>query len=348
MTESSGKNLPPNALGPGAFLSKEALDMDNPEPWCGGSLLLSNRQQRDQVRSLIDALKANQITLFVFNQPALAAPDEALDEDVFESAEPESTPDAALMPEDLPETDDRPRRKKATDNQTKATALPSADKLSHNLAGPVSSEPEAVLSWWHQKNAAARAFFKAGLNQAKGLWSAVWSQPRPGVLPGLLAGLLTGTLAAFLIYHHFNGLETQLTQVQSEAAQQQEHLNQKVVKLKKDLEAREMDLNNLSLGYSQLSKLLSRSNEPPPKPRYKTIGSQLFIYWVDEVLWRRYYVYRSGPNGKGLTRQSARAQKKNFIFIDHLPKGVWSFAVSALDKEGRETARSQAVTIVMK
>ncbi len=345
MTESSGKKLPPNVFGPAAFLSKDALDLDNPEPWCGGSLLLSNLQKLEQVRNLMEAIKTNQINLFFADQTTKSNQDQ----EMVGFPESETAVGAnAMLPAPAPQEDDHLPDTLASLEGPSAVPIEQEPLVPAPERTRSEAKAVAVLSWWFQKMDRTKTWLGMVKRGVAALLAAVRRPGRAGWVSGLLAGAAIGAMVTFLIYHQFNGFRAELERLQTTSGQAQTQLKQRVIKLEKDLEARDLDLNNLSLGYNQLSKLLTRSSEPPSKPRYKTVGSKLFIYWVDDVLWRRYYVYRRGPNSQRPVRQSARAQKENFIFVDQLPPGIWSFAVSALDREGKETAMSAPVTMVIK
>lgn len=161
------------------------------------------------------------------------------------------------------------------------------------------------------------------------------------LLISAVIGCFVGGVLAYLVFNAHNSYRSKLKTAQVSITQQQETIKQ----LERKLEDQEMDLNNLSKGYAQISKILTESKMAPKKPIIKKLRRGVLIYWVDEVLWRHYYVYRGkGPSGK-MFKINKKSQKLNFIYLKSKPRGYWRFAISAVDQEGNETEMSNAVVL---
>lgn len=119
----------------------------------------------------------------------------------------------------------------------------------------------------------------------------------------------------------------------------------RIAQLQKQAEDAELKLNNVQTGFSQMNKLFAELKTPPPKPQYLRTADGLIVYWVDGMLWRRYHFYQAKGAKKDLQRTTKRSTQRNFVYLPGLEPGVWRFAVTALDREGNETAQSEILEV---
>lgn len=118
----------------------------------------------------------------------------------------------------------------------------------------------------------------------------------------------------------------------------------KLQALDSENEKSRIELSNLRLGMSQMNKVFAEENKPPEKPNYVKLDKGILVYWMDGMLWRHYYLYKAQGNGS-LAKTSSRSTRKNFVFLSDVKPGVWNYAVTALDRQGRETEFSETLTI---
>jgi hypothetical protein len=115
------------------------------------------------------------------------------------------------------------------------------------------------------------------------------------------------------------------------------------------LENEKMAQMNVRTGEKRLFELLNNFhqdwNRLPAKPDYFRTGKGVVVFWIDGLVWRQYHLYQ-GKGGNGpMERLNAAPEKKNFIYLKNLPKGLWRFSVSALNKEGKETPRGEELIV---
>jgi hypothetical protein len=65
---------------------------------------------------------------------------------------------------------------------------------------------------------------------------------------------------------------------------------------------------------------------------------------MDGLIWRHYYLYK-GQGKNPLVKTSIRSNRKNFVVEPEVRPGVWNYAVTAVDRQGKETALSETLTI---
>jgi len=176
----------------------------------------------------------------------------------------------------------------------------------------------------------------ASIPQKKILWPVLFFIPL-----ALIAGLGIGGGVAYYWYGHLQGYKYQLTEVQEKV----KRLESEKETLASQLEESYLKLHNMQIGLNQMNKLFETIGEPPSKPRYQRAGEGVIIYWLDGMLWRRYHIYQArGRNGQ-FKKLNKRSTKKNYLYLENMKPGIWRYAITALDREGRETEMSEVLEI---
>jgi hypothetical protein len=159
-----------------------------------------------------------------------------------------------------------------------------------------------------------------------------------------LAGLMVGAGLVLAWYAWGPGKQKMLNR---EARAQKE-----IARLKVDLENEKMAQQNVRTGQKRLFELLNDfykdGNRSPAKPDYfKPARGSVAVYWIDGLIWRQYYLYQAQGARGAMQRVNEAPDKKNFVYFKKLSPGIWRFAVSALNKEGKETPLSEEVVVKM-
>lgn len=153
-----------------------------------------------------------------------------------------------------------------------------------------------------------------------------------GLVLGLLLGLVIGAGAACGWY--FLGIQPQ-------AEQRNQELTQRA-------DALQTQLSELTVSHEALKTAAAEQaalwNKTPVKPEYYKMGKGVFFYWPDAV-GRKYLLYRAKGEKDELAKVGERPLEKNCFLLTKAAKGKWRFAVAALDKDGKETEKSEIVTL---
>ena len=131
--------------------------------------------------------------------------------------------------------------------------------------------------------------------------------------------------------------------------EEKEKYKQKIQQLKEELKDYKVKLENIKIGNKRLSQVLKNLNanwdRVPEKPRYLKTNKGVIIYWYDREIRRRYFIYE-GKGKQGLMKKiTYKPSKKNFIYMLKYKPGIWRYAISALNSKGKETKKSQTLTI---
>jgi hypothetical protein len=152
---------------------------------------------------------------------------------------------------------------------------------------------------------------------------------------------VAGILLTILWYEGIHGLNRRLgaAEAQLRAAQAQ------AAQFEKQAEDSEMKLQNVQTGLSQMNKLFTELKTPPPQPQFLRLPTGVLVFWIDGMIWRRYHFYQAKGTKKTLQRVTKRSTQRNFMYLPELEPGVWRFGVTALDREGNETALSEILEV---
>jgi hypothetical protein len=86
--------------------------------------------------------------------------------------------------------------------------------------------------------------------------------------------------------------------------------------------------------------------KPPAKILCFKAGTGVAVYWPDTLL-RKYYLYQAKGVKANLVKVGKEPLERNVVFFPRLSSGLWRFAVTAVDKAGKETDKSQALTVTL-
>ncbi|NTV52708.1 MAG: hypothetical protein HGA76_06830 [Candidatus Firestonebacteria bacterium] len=156
-----------------------------------------------------------------------------------------------------------------------------------------------------------------------------------------------GLGAAGTFYWYENGPNK--SKVAEKIAQERARGEKIIGALKAELENERIAQMNMRTGEKRLFELLNGVHQDwsrlPAKPEYFKPNKGIVIFWIDRLIWRQYYVYQGKGADGPMTRINPTPDKRNFVYLKNLPKGLWRFSVSALTKEGKETPRSEELII---
>ncbi len=164
-----------------------------------------------------------------------------------------------------------------------------------------------------------------------------------GWLVGLIVGVLVGSLLGVGWFIIGPGKQ-KLLAAQAKAEGQ-------IKALKTELDNERMAQMNVRTGQKRLFELLNDFhkdwNRIPGKPNYfkPAGGKSVVVYWTDGLVWRQYYVYQGKGADGPMSRLNAEPDKNTAVLIKNLSRGINRFAVSAINKEGKETPKSEEVII---
>jgi hypothetical protein len=168
------------------------------------------------------------------------------------------------------------------------------------------------------------------------------TMPWTMLVVSLVIGLGIGS-GVILGWYEMGPGKQKIVKVQVEAEKE-------IKRLKMDLESEKIAQMNVRTGQKRLFELLNDFhrdwNRIPNKPDYfrPTGGKGVVIYWTDGLVWRQYFIYQAKGNG-AMRRLHAVPENKNFVYLKNTPKGMYRFSISALDKEGKETAKSEELIL---
>lgn len=163
-------------------------------------------------------------------------------------------------------------------------------------------------------------------------------------MPWVLGGMIGAGLAGGGTWAWF-ALGPAQERVAAERKTHQEELK----RLQVDIETARIEASNLRTGNRTLTQMLNAFNadwnQPPAKPRYERVPDGIILFWEGDLIWRRYLVYQSRGAKGAWMRATPRPLSRGYWHLKDPAPGTWRFAVSALNKEGRETARSDALVL---
>jgi hypothetical protein len=161
-----------------------------------------------------------------------------------------------------------------------------------------------------------------------------------GILLAAVTALIIGGVAGSFFTYQMNGYRAKWRTANLQLAAAQ--ASNKSLDL--ELDKSRIELSNLRVGMSQMNKLFADQGQPPEKPNYQKLDKGIIIYWMDGLIWRHYYLYK-GQGKNPLVKTSIRSNRKNFVVEPEVRPGVWNYAVTAVDRQGKETALSETLTI---
>lgn len=122
-------------------------------------------------------------------------------------------------------------------------------------------------------------------------------------------------------------------------------LNLQNNELKQQVEGTKAELANAKAELAKLKPLAegleAAWKNPPARVEAVLTGGGVLLFWADGGLPRKYFVYRGrGANGE-LRKIKPEAQESHYYLWRPPERGIWSVAVTALDRDGKETAKSE-------
>ncbi len=122
-------------------------------------------------------------------------------------------------------------------------------------------------------------------------------------------------------------------------------LNLQNNELKQQVEGAKVELANAKAELAKLRPIVegleTAWKNPPARVEAVLTGSGVLLFWADGGLPRKYFVYR-GRGAKGeLKKIKPEAQESHYYLWRPPERGTWSIAVTALDRDGKETAQSE-------
>lgn len=151
---------------------------------------------------------------------------------------------------------------------------------------------------------------------------------------GSLLGLIVGGGLSFYWFgiHQNNQLALQI-----------ESLSEKVKESNEALSEANMMAENLKIELSEAKNVLS--TEPPLEPNYYKVDRGIILYWKDKAPLRRYHVYRAKGTSGTMKKVTGNPIEKNVIRFRRISRGIWRFAVTAVNEDGQETEKSEVLQL---
>lgn len=118
--------------------------------------------------------------------------------------------------------------------------------------------------------------------------------------------------------------------------------------LQTQLDQTRLEFTHVQQGAQQMNRIFNQFRlgweNPPQKPEFLRVNSSAMLFWGDGEVSRRYFVYRAP--GKSVTLRKVNEQPTNrmFYFIRN-PRGKWRYAVTAVNRQGTETAMSEMLEV---
>jgi hypothetical protein len=119
-------------------------------------------------------------------------------------------------------------------------------------------------------------------------------------------------------------------------------LNQKVKTVEAQLVQSQQATGKLQ---EQLDLQQKASEKPPADLNYLKAGQGLMLYWPTGSVARKFNIYQGKDQGQEMAKINEVPILDNYYTLKNVARGTWSFAVSAMDLKGRETAKSELVTM---
>lgn len=159
-----------------------------------------------------------------------------------------------------------------------------------------------------------------------------WGMP---LTVGLILGLLFGGAAAWMTAGKFS---------EADAARDKAAFEKQVAAAKSEAEAVKADADKMR---ATLKEQEAAWHKTPDKPAYLKVGPGLLLYWPNEGMMRKYFVYRGkGPAGN-MVKVTAEPLDINFLYLSRVDAGSWRYAVSALTREGVETDKGEPAVLAL-
>jgi hypothetical protein len=211
-----------------------------------------------------------------------------------------------------------------------ADAAPTPAPSSWNAPEPVPAEqppqpsyrPAADPAWSGRTPAEPKEDYADAEPPAKAGWGAP-------LAVGLVVGLVLGGAAAYMIANSLASSDADSAKAASD----------KLLALAKaDTDKVKAEADKMR---ATLKEAEAAWRKTPDKPAHLKVGAGVLLYWPNEGMMRKYYVYRGrGPAGN-MVKVTEEPLDINFLYLARLEPGPWRFAVSALTKEGVETDRGE-------
>jgi hypothetical protein len=150
---------------------------------------------------------------------------------------------------------------------------------------------------------------------------------------GLILGLVLGGVGAWLAANKMAA---------GDEARNKEAFEKQVATTKTETDKIKAEADKMR---EQLKEQEAAWRKTPDKPSHLKVGQGVLLFWPNEGMMRKYYVYRGKAPAGNLLKVTEDPVDINFIYLNHVDAGSWRFAVSALTKEGVETDKGEPVTL---
>lgn len=94
---------------------------------------------------------------------------------------------------------------------------------------------------------------------------------------------------------------------------------------------------------NQLNEIAAVMQKVPTKPDFYRAGNSVILYWPDAT--RKYVLYRAKGEKDDLAKVQEEPLTRNLYLLLKPAKGLWRYAVAALDKDGKETEKSEVLRL---
>jgi hypothetical protein len=148
---------------------------------------------------------------------------------------------------------------------------------------------------------------------------------------GLFLGLVFG--AGGLGGYYFLLMRPQADQKAAELTKQTEELHSQLSAVTTEKER----LRN------QVDEEAAVRRKAPAKPDFYRAGNSVILYWPDAA--RKYVLYRAKGEKDDLAKVQPEPLQRNLFMLLKPERGLWRYAVAALDKDGKETEKSEVLRL---
>lgn len=155
----------------------------------------------------------------------------------------------------------------------------------------------------------------------------------------------TGLFIGLLLGFFWNGLFNPYKQ----RWQESEAKAKKTVRaLQTQLDQTRLEFTHVQQGAQQMNRIFNQFRlgweNPPQKPEFLRVNSSAMLFWGDGEVSRRYFVYRAPGRSGALRKINEQPTNRMFYFIRN-PRGKWRYAVTAINRQGTETAMSEMLEV---
>ncbi len=158
----------------------------------------------------------------------------------------------------------------------------------------------------------------------------IWGFP---IMVGILIGALLGAVPAWIVAKKMSAGDAELTK---------QSFEKQMNNLKKEMEAVKGESDKMK---TTLREQEAAWRKAPDKPSFVKVGTGVMLYWNNEGMMRKYYVYRGkGPAGN-MVKVEETPLDANFMYLKTMDPGAWRFSISALTKEGIETDKGESIVL---